>query len=99
MKDQKSPGELLKEREKRVTDAIQLKVPDRVPIIPAFAFFPAKYTSGVTCEDAFFNPPKWKEACKKVAQDFEPDLWQFASVLPGPVMQTLGSKQVLLPGL
>ena len=97
MNNKKSPAELLQEREKRVMDAVALRVPDRVPIIPAFAFFPAKYT-GVTCEDAFFNPLKWKEACKKVLIDFEPDLWQFASVLPGLVMQILGCKQVLLPG-
>jgi len=37
----KAPEELYQEREKRVSDAIQLKVPDRVPFLPFFSFFPA----------------------------------------------------------
>jgi len=97
MSGDKSAKELLEEREKRVNDAIQLKVPDRVPIIPSFAYFPAKY-AGVTCEDAFFNLPKWHAACKKVAIDFEPDLYHFAMTQPGPVQIALGNKQLALPG-
>jgi hypothetical protein len=54
MTENKSPAELLLEREKRVMDAVQLKVPDRVPIIPSFAYFPAKYAR-VTCEDVFLS--------------------------------------------
>jgi hypothetical protein len=89
---------LITEREKRVTDAIALKVPDRVPMIPSFAYFPSRYVPGVTCEDAFFNPSKWYAACKKIAIDFEPDLYNFAMTSPGPVQITLGNKTQLLPG-
>jgi len=48
----KMTEELYQERLKRVEDAIQLKVPDRVPIVTSFGYFPAKY-NGITCKDAF----------------------------------------------
>ena len=34
-------GEEYKKRARRIADAIQLKVPDRVPIVPSFGMFPA----------------------------------------------------------
>jgi hypothetical protein len=68
----KTPEQLYEERVKRVEDAIQLKIPDRVPVIFSVGYFPAKYT-GITCADAFYNPGKWKEAAKKTVIDFEPD--------------------------
>jgi hypothetical protein len=37
---EKTPEDLFKERKKRVMDAIQLKVPDRVPISAFGSFFP-----------------------------------------------------------
>lgn len=40
--EKKPANILILEREKRVTAAIELKVPDRVPMIPSFAYFPAK---------------------------------------------------------
>jgi len=36
----KSPEELFAERERRVRDAIALKIPDRVPFLPYYHFFP-----------------------------------------------------------
>jgi hypothetical protein len=50
---------LYKEREKRVNDAIQLKVQDRVPVVTHFGFFPATYT-GITCEEAMYDSEKRK---------------------------------------
>lgn len=44
--------EAYKKRVKRVADAIQLKIPDRVPITPSFGMFPA-IDNGYTCEDMF----------------------------------------------
>lgn len=93
----KSPEESLKERIKRVEDAIQVKVPDRVPIIPFFAFFPAKYAQ-ITCQDAFYDALKWKSACLKTIVDFEPDMYFVASIVPGPVLDALECQQVKLPG-
>ncbi len=53
----KTPEVLYQERIKRVQDAIELREPDRVPIIGQFGFFPAKY-AGITCEDAMFESTK-----------------------------------------
>ena len=97
MNPSKSSEELLKERIKRVENAIQLKVPDKVPIIPYFGYFPAKY-SNITCEDGFYNAKKWKFACQKTIVDFEPDMYSLSSIVPGPVLDALECKQVRLPG-
>ena len=41
---EKTPKELYQERLTRVEDAIQVKVPDRVPIVPIGDYFPGKYS-------------------------------------------------------
>jgi hypothetical protein len=97
MENQKPGSELLKEREKRVNDAIALKVPDRIPMIPSWGYFPKQYAD-VTCEDAWFGLDKWHPACKKVALDYTPDLLNFAMTMVGPVQEALGAKQWALPG-
>ena len=53
--------ELGKEREKRVKDAIELRVPDRVPLVPVFEFFPAYYT-GITPQEAMYDYGKAYQA-------------------------------------
>ena len=90
--------QLYQEREKRVTDAIALKTPDRVPIIVRFHFFPAAYT-GSTAEDLMYDPAKTEESYWKVIRDFEPDMIQnpFARFL-GPVLDALDCKQARWPG-
>jgi len=97
MNSARPPEELLKERTRRVEDAIQVKVPDRVPIIPFFAYFPAKY-AGITCQDASYDAPKWKAACRQTVVDFQPDMYSLAPIVPGPVLDALECYQVKLPG-
>ncbi|MDQ1280935.1 MAG: Uroporphyrinogen deCOase protein [Thermoproteota archaeon] len=70
----KSPEELYEEREKRVRDAIELKEPDRVPVVLAMNYFPARYIGGLTVSDAFYNHEVWREATKKTIVELEPDL-------------------------
>jgi hypothetical protein len=41
MSGEKSSEQLYEEREKRIEDAIRLKVPDRVPVLLGFGYFPA----------------------------------------------------------
>jgi hypothetical protein len=93
----KTPEELYKERAKRVEDAIQLKVPDRVPIVLSLGFFPAKY-AGITCEDAFYNPAKWRAAVKKTAVDFAPDMCAAGGGTSGGALEALDFKQMRWPG-
>ncbi len=93
----KTPKQLYEERVKRVEDAIQLKIPDRVPVILSVGYFPAKYT-GITCADAFYNPGKWKEAAKKTVIDFEPDTCLATGPDSGGALEALDFKQMVWPG-
>ncbi len=90
--------EAYKLRAKRIADVIQLKVPDRVPIVPSFGMFPA-LDNGFTCEEVMFDYDKANEAWMKTLTDFEPDVFLGAGyALPGPVLEALDYKQLRLPG-
>jgi hypothetical protein len=93
----KTPQQLYEERTKRVEDAIQLKIPDRVPIAFSLGYFPAKYT-GITCADAFYNPAKWKDAARKTVIDFAPDTYMGAGPDSGDALEALDFKQMVWPG-
>ncbi len=93
----KTLQQLYEERVKRVEDAIQLKVPDRVPIALSLGYFPAKY-AGVTCTDAYYNPAKWKEASIKTVVDFEPDACTAMGPDSGKALEALDFKQMVWPG-
>ncbi len=60
------------QREKRLIDAIALREPDRVPIVPLFAFFNCYY-SGISPRIAYEQPEKALEAWRKTIYDFQPD--------------------------
>ncbi len=89
---------LYSQREKRVTDAIELKTPDRVPLIVRFNFFPAIY-GGMTAQDLMYDPDKIEESYRKVLHDFEPDMIENPYVkLLGPVLDALDCRQARWPG-
>ena len=92
-----SPKQLYDERARRVEDAIQLKVPDRVPVVLSLGYFPAKY-GGITCQDAFYSPAKWKEASIKTVVDFQPDAYIGLGPDCGPALEALDFKQMAWPG-
>ena len=95
---EKELEELYQEREKRVSDAVQLKVPDRVPIAPFVGFFPAFY-SGITPQEAMYDYDKAYAAWKKTCLDFQWDM-----IMPpryaqtGPTFELLDYKQLKWPG-
>ena len=93
----KSPTHSYEERVKRVDDAIQLNVPDRVPIALSLGYFPAKY-AGITCADAFYDPAKWKGAAIKTVIDFEPDTCLALGADSGGALEALDFKQMVWPG-
>ncbi|MBA4395041.1 MAG: hypothetical protein C0407_15935, partial [Desulfobacca sp.] len=95
----KTPEELYREREKRVLDAIALKVPDRVPVLVFYGFFPAKY-SGLTVEEVMYNPEKLWEAEWKAFTEFPSDMAHNPYPLRflGPLLETLDFKQLVWPG-
>ncbi|MEJ2726653.1 MAG: uroporphyrinogen decarboxylase family protein [Deltaproteobacteria bacterium] len=97
----KTGKELYDERQKRVQDAIALRVPDRVPVwFQDASFFPAKYT-GMTFQEAMYDSDKIFAAYKKTFIDFEPDVFfnpGHALHTPGAALDVLECKQVRLPG-
>jgi len=90
---------LYAEREKRVLDAIALKVPDRVPIIVRYGYFPVKY-AGITMQEFIYEPEKLWESQWKTIRDFPGDMIQnpYTNRLLGPLLDTLDCKQVMWPG-
>lgn len=91
-----SPKEEYKMRLRRIEDAVQLKVPDRVPILTSLAIFQLHYT-GITCEDGYFNPEKWCAATKQTVLDFQPDMYRH-NITSGHIHEYLENKQYKLPG-
>ena len=93
----RSPEQAKTERSTRLGDAIQLKTPDRVPVVLSLSYFPAKY-AGVTCADAFYSPDKWKAAIKKTVIELEPDSCNITGPTSGKALEALDFKQMVWPG-
>lgn len=87
-----------KERATRIKDAIQLKVPDRVPVIPSDGFFPAYY-AGITIEEAIYDYDKLCQAWRKYVFDFVPDAHSGCGRAgPGKVYDIIDYKLYVWPG-
>jgi hypothetical protein len=82
----------------RIKAAIQLKQPDRVPIVVFPGMFPVIY-AGLTVEEAMYDYDKCVAAFKKFVLDFEPDI-HFGAAAPGPgkFYETLDYKLYAWPG-
>jgi uroporphyrinogen-III decarboxylase len=96
-KMEKTKRQIRNEREKRIMDAIQLKIPDRVPVICAMGYFPAKYT-GIPCSAAYYDYAAWYAAYEKTLKDFQPDLIYQQGFTPGKALEILDPKQMRWPG-
>jgi hypothetical protein len=94
----KTNQQLLREREQRILDAVELRKPDRVPISIPFSYFPAKFTGTVTPMDSFYDFKKWKEAYLMTAEYYQPDTCGLAYNNSGAVMEAMGSKTMVWPG-
>ncbi len=90
--------QLRQEREKRLTDAVALKKPDRVPISTSFAYFPAKFVDGVTTRDCYYDLGRWKDAYLKTALYFQPDTCGIFFNQSGLVLEEMDNKTMLWPG-
>ena len=90
---------LYQERLKRYTDAIELKMPDRVPVTASFYFFPARYY-GCTMADMMYDPKVLWDMHMKATLEFEPDVAQnpFGGIFLGPLLDTLDYRQMAWPG-
>jgi hypothetical protein len=94
----KSPRQLFREREKRITDAIRLEKPDRIPVQLFAGYFPAKYT-GISCEAVYYDAEKWRQANRRTILDFAPDTyWVQGAAVSGTSLEFLGARQIRWPG-
>jgi len=89
---------LYNERGKRFHDAVNLKVPDRVPIAPAAEFYLTR-SQGLSNAEAMYDYEKtaeaWKRALNRYNWDMSPLHWSLRS---GPIMEMLGLKTFKWPG-
>jgi hypothetical protein len=93
----KAAEQLYRERQKRMSDAVQLNTPDRVPISLGLNYFPAKFT-GTTTWAAYYDWPAWKEVYIKAARQYQPDRLLVVLNQSGYVLEALDSKQLRWPG-
>ena len=92
-----TPEELRRLREKRITDAINLKIPDRVPVFTTIGYFAARY-AGIPCSAAYYDYDAWYAAYKKTLKDFPADMIFPQHFSPGKVLEILDSKILRWPG-
>jgi uroporphyrinogen-III decarboxylase len=93
----KATEKLYREREKRLVDAVQLRVPDRVPTSLHLSYIPARFC-GLTYRDAYYDFPKWKEAYIKTALYLQPDRCEYFPNQSGRVLEALDAKTTAWPG-
>ena len=95
----RSPEGLYHERMGRFEDALQLKVPDRIPILwsDGGSYFAAKYV-GMIIQDALYDVKKWFMANKKVIMDFAPDVFLSPHFFSGRIYEILDHKSAKWPG-
>ncbi|SJZ70603.1 uroporphyrinogen decarboxylase family protein [Selenihalanaerobacter shriftii] len=82
----------------RLKDVIELREPDRVPIVPNMGFYPAEY-AGITAEEAMYDYDKLGMAWEKFNKDFNFDFLVSTTMIgPGPVFETLDYQLYRWPG-
>jgi hypothetical protein len=91
----KTTEQLYEEREKRVRDAIQLRIPDRIPLV---VYANTSLYTGVPNSAAYYDPINFKRAARKVTLDFEPDLGNAGLPMSGAALTALDVKNRLWPG-
>jgi len=91
----KTTEQLYDERDKRVADAIELRIPDRAPF--SININVQSYT-GVPNSAAYYDPIGWKIAVRKITLDFEPDMCDAGLPNSGAAMKALDVKNRLWPG-
>lgn len=87
-----------KRHTQRVKDIMDLKKPDRVPLLPFMGGFFAQY-AGITPHDVMYDYAKYTQAWIKFNRDFQPDCLVFSGAFnPGPVFDKLDYKVYQWPG-
>ncbi len=94
----KTVDQLCEERAKRINDAVELRVPDRVPVTMQTGVFAARY-AGLPLSAMYYDQAAYREACIKTTLDFEPDTGvSMALANSGVIMELLDVKHQRWPG-
>ena len=96
-RDKKTVEQLYQEKQKRLWDAIQMKEPDRVPVILGGNYFAAKYC-GLPYSSVYYDPIGWKAAYARMVADYGPDNCTSGGAQSGAVLDLLQAKNALWPG-
>ncbi len=97
---ERSNETVYRQREQRLLDAIALREPDRVPVVPLFAFFNCYFT-GITPGEAYRDPEKAVEAWRRTIHHFQPDATysvNFTIYAMDEVLSALDFKAMKWPG-
>ncbi len=87
-----------KEKVMRLINAIQIKEPDRVPVILPAGFSPAYY-AGKTLQTVIYDYDELRQAWLKFLHEFDADTYSSpGGVLPGKVFEILDFKLYKWPG-
>ena len=68
----KTPEMLGEERARRISDAMQLKQPDRIPLVMSIGYMLAEM-GGITKQELLEDPDNTQRLLEKAALQFEPD--------------------------
>jgi len=85
------------EKEKRIMDAIRMRVPDRVPVVCSLGYFVARY-AGIPASAAYYDFPAWLAAYRKTIPEFPADLVFVQGFTPGTALEILNPHQLRWPG-
>jgi hypothetical protein len=91
----KSTKQLYEEREKRSADAIELRVPDRIPLVshPDTHLF-----TGLPNSAGYYEPLRFKRAMRDITLKLEPDMCNMGLPTSGEALTILDVKNRLWPG-
>jgi len=92
--------DLYNARLKRVADAVALKEPDRMPMIPGASGIPYFLygDDGASHKATYYDPEKAAMALLKYYQEFSPDIGSGAAYQSGKANEIVGSTMVDWPG-
>jgi hypothetical protein len=91
----KTTEQLYEEREKRVRDVIENKVPDRIPLT---AHLNVCQYSGIPNSAAYYDPIGYKRAVRKATLDLEPDMCNAGLPMPGKALEVMDVQNRQWPG-
>jgi uroporphyrinogen-III decarboxylase len=93
----KPAEQLRRERQKRINDAHDCKVPDRVPVTCPIGYFAAKY-AGIPNSAAYYDFDAWYDANEKTLKDFRPDSFGAIYFKSGKALEILDPRAHRWPG-